>query len=96
MESYKAMAGSKGRPFTLQHCYTIPVTMDAMTREPWNMRREDISRGGGKHVFMLWRVMVVLAEVIPQAVVPMEVSTATVTLFDLHVNDVVVFFVCQI
>jgi hypothetical protein len=29
-------------------------------------------------------------------VVPMEVSTATVTLFDLHVNDVVVFFVCQI
>jgi hypothetical protein len=40
--------------------------------------------------------MVVLAEVIPRAAVPMEASTATVTLFDLHVNGVVVFFVCQI
>jgi hypothetical protein len=42
MESCKAMAGSKERPFALQHCYNILVTMDVMTREQWDMKREVI------------------------------------------------------
>jgi hypothetical protein len=47
MERYEGMAGSNGKPFALQHCYKILVSMDVTKRGSMDVIRRARQGGAG-------------------------------------------------